>query len=64
MPASCFFVPHSSSPPARRILVVDDDEGLLILMAEALREEKYEVFTATSARDAQESLAAQPPDVN
>jgi signal transduction histidine kinase len=56
-------VPSSSSPPARRILVVDDDEGLLILMAEALREEKYEVFTATSAREAQESLAAQTPDL-
>ena len=53
----------ASSSPARQILVVDDDEGLLILMAEALREEKYEVFTAASARAARESLAAHTPDL-
>jgi signal transduction histidine kinase len=56
-------MPSSSSLPARQILVVDDDEGLLILMAEALREEKYEVFTATSARGARGALAAHTPDL-
>jgi len=46
-----------------RILVVDDDEGLLILMAETLRGEGYEVATAASARAAEESLDEQVPDL-
>jgi len=45
------------------VLVVDDDEGLLILMAESLGAEGYDVTTATSARAAREALAAQPPDL-
>lgn len=35
-----------------RILVVDDDEGLLVLMAELLRGEGYEVLTADSGAGA------------
>ena len=45
------------------ILVVDDDEGLLILMAETLRAEGYEVATATSAQAAGEALSQQRPDL-
>lgn len=45
------------------ILVVDDDEGLLILMAETLRAEGYEVVTATSAQSAGEALGRRRPDL-
>lgn len=45
------------------ILVVDDDEGLLILMAEALRAEGYEVATAESAQKARAALKASSPDL-
>lgn len=48
---------------APSILVVDDDEGMLILMAEALRAEGYEVATAESAREAQISLKSHAPDL-
>ena len=51
------------SPPARRILVVDDDEGLLILMAETLRDEGHEVATADSASSAREALERSTPDL-
>jgi signal transduction histidine kinase len=44
-------------------LVVDDDEGLLVLMAEALRDEGYEVDTALSCRDALDRLQAAVPDL-
>jgi PAS domain S-box-containing protein len=50
-----------AQPP--RILVVDDDEGLLILMAEALRTEGYEISTAESGTAALTRLAEQPPDL-
>lgn len=52
-----------SPPPSRRILVVDDDEGLLILMAETLREHGYEIATAGSAMAARESLDHGKPDL-
>jgi signal transduction histidine kinase len=45
------------------VLVVDDDEGLLILMAEALRNEHYDVTTAGSAKEARRVLAMRPPDL-
>lgn len=48
-------------PPS--ILVVDDDEGMLILMAEALRAEGYEVATAESAKNARTRLKAHAPDL-
>lgn len=48
-------------PPS--ILVVDDDEGLLILMAESLRAEGYEVATADSARAARAWLKEHTPDL-
>ena len=47
----------------KSILVVDDDEGLLILMAETLRGEGYEVATADSAKSARASLERCTPDL-
>jgi signal transduction histidine kinase len=44
-------------------LVVDDDEGLLILMAEALVAENYNVATARSAQAAREWLGRYRPDL-
>lgn len=49
--------------PTPRILVVDDDEGLLILMAEALVAENYDVATARSAQAAREWLGRYRPDL-
>jgi signal transduction histidine kinase len=49
--------------PRARILVVDDDEGLLILMAEALRADGYDVVTAGSGQAALRWLAGQTPDL-
>jgi signal transduction histidine kinase len=45
------------------ILVVDDYEGLLILMAEALRADSYEVATANSAKNARAWLREHTPDL-
>ena len=53
----------SLPPPRSKILVVDDDEGLLLLMAEVLREDGHEVGTASSGRAALESLGANRPDL-
>jgi signal transduction histidine kinase len=54
-------VAETSQP--KRVLVVDDDEGLLILMAEALRAEGYEVATASSAKTARAWLDKHTPDL-
>ncbi len=54
-------MPASAKVP--RILVVDDDDGLLILMAETLRGEGYEVDTATSAHAAEQALARRVSDL-
>ena len=54
-------VPASEKPA--RLLVVDDDEGLLILMAETLRAEGYEVATAASAKSARTELDLGEPDL-
>ena len=53
---------RESTQPAS-ILVVDDDEGLLILMAETLRGEGYDVTTATSAQTASDALTRRTPDL-
>jgi signal transduction histidine kinase len=53
----------AAEPTAPRVLVVDDDEGLLVLMAEALRAEQFEVTTAPSARAARAALDRRPPDL-
>lgn len=52
-----------ASPPAPAILVVDDDQGLLILMAETLRAEGYEVFEADSGAAALTRLGERIPDL-
>lgn len=46
-----------------RILIVDDDEGLLILMAEALRDADHDVATAASGRAALRWLETHTPDL-
>lgn len=51
------------SSPASRLLVVDDDEGMLVLMAETLRAEGYEVATAATGRAALEWLDSHTPDL-
>jgi signal transduction histidine kinase len=51
-----------TAEPAR-ILIVDDDEGLLVLMAEALRNEGHEVATAASGAAALRWLAKRTPDL-
>ncbi len=53
----------SISHPRASLLVVDDDEGLLILMAETLRDTGHEVTTVSSARAARDRLAETQPDL-
>jgi signal transduction histidine kinase len=52
-----------SHPATAKVLIVDDDEGLLILMADALSGDGYEVATAKSGRAALEGLASRVPDL-
>jgi signal transduction histidine kinase len=54
-------MPATRSP--EHILIVDDDEGMLILMAEALRAERYAVATAHSGSAALEAMVRQVPDL-
>ncbi len=51
-----------AAKPAK-ILIVDDDEGLLLLMAEALETEGYEVATASSGAAALGWLQRNTPDL-
>jgi len=53
----------AASTTGARILVVDDDEGMLLLMAEALRAEHYEVATAHSAKSARTWLEQAMPEL-
>ena len=53
----------SPSDQRSQILVVDDDEGLVLLMAETLRADGYEVTTADSGRIALQWLGAHTPDL-
>jgi signal transduction histidine kinase len=53
----------AAESPAPRVLVVDDDEGLLVLMAETLRSENFEVATAESAKTARAWLEGNTPDL-
>jgi signal transduction histidine kinase len=50
-----------STPP--QILLVDDDEGILMLMADALRVEGYDVGTANSGHTALQRLTEKTPDL-
>lgn len=49
--------------PRPRIMVVDDDEGMLVLMAESLRAEGYEVVAVDSAEHAKAALKKIVPDL-
>jgi len=49
--------------PLVRLLVVDDDAGLVALMADALRDEGYEVTTARSGAEALDRLERAAPDL-
>lgn len=51
------------SPAPAHVLIVDDDEGLLILMADVIREAGYRVATARSGHEARLYLAEQRPDL-
>jgi DNA-binding response OmpR family regulator len=48
---------------ARRILLVDDDAGLLVVLAEQLSEDGYEVATARDGQEAVRRLEAGWPDL-
>src|SRR4051812_2425768 len=45
------------------VLVVEDDARVAAVIADQLREEQYEVLTARTAKEAQASIRARPPDV-
>ncbi len=47
----------------RRILIVDDDPGLLVVLAEQLRDDGYEVMTARDGLEALRRLEAGWPDL-
>jgi two-component system, OmpR family, KDP operon response regulator KdpE len=47
----------------RRILLVDDDPGLLVVLAEQLRDDGYEVTTARDGQEALRRLEAGWPDL-
>lgn len=53
---------NRAASPAH-ILIVDDDEGLLLLMAESVREAGHKVATAASGRAAREWLNTHRPDL-
>jgi two-component system, chemotaxis family, chemotaxis protein CheY len=47
----------------QHVLVVEDDAGLLNVVSAFLREERFEVDTAATGREALESIERQPPSV-
>lgn len=47
----------------KKILVVDDEENIRLLYEEELKEEGYEVITASNGREALESVKAHHPDL-
>lgn len=53
----------ASERTKERVLIVDDDEGLLILMAEALRDAEFDVATAKSGAAALEAMKRRRPDL-
>jgi DNA-binding response OmpR family regulator len=56
-------VPGQYGRPAPRILIVDDDPGLLVLLAEQLRSDGFEVQTARDGEEALRRLASGWPDL-
>jgi two-component system response regulator ResD len=53
----------SVAPPAARILLVDDDPNLLVVLAEQLRDDGFEVATARDGVEALRRLDAGWPDL-
>jgi CheY-like chemotaxis protein len=47
----------------KKILVVDDEENIRLLYEEELKEEGYEVITASNGREGLESVKAYNPDL-
>ncbi len=47
----------------KTILVVDDDDNIRMLLEDELREEGYNVLTATNARDALKMVESEPLDL-
>jgi len=47
----------------KRILVADDEMSIRLLYSEELREEGYEVFTASNGKEALEVVAKEPLDL-
>jgi two-component system, response regulator, stage 0 sporulation protein F len=47
----------------KRILVADDEMSIRLLYSEELREEGYEVFTASNGREALEVVQKEPLDL-
>jgi DNA-binding response OmpR family regulator len=56
-------VPGQYGRPAPRILIVDDDPGLLVLLAEQLRSDGFEVQTARDGEEALRRLSSGWPDL-
>jgi DNA-binding response OmpR family regulator len=52
-----------TEPRQQRILLVDDDPNLLVVLAEQLRDDGYEVATARDGAEAMRRLAAGWPDL-
>ncbi len=56
-------VPGAPGGSAPRILIVDDDPGLLVLLAEQLRDDGYEIMTARDGNEALRRLQTSWPDL-
>ena len=56
-------VPGGPGGTAPRILIVDDDPNLLVLLAEQLRSDGYEIATARDGEEALRRLQASWPDL-
>jgi DNA-binding response OmpR family regulator len=56
-------VPGPYGRPAPRILIVDDDPGLLVLLADQLRNDGFEVQTARDGEEALRRLSTGWPDL-
>ena len=62
-PAMLSGVPGGPGGTAPRILIVDDDPNLLVLLAEQLRSDGYEIATARDGEEALRRLQASWPDL-
>ncbi len=61
---AAYFTMRDSLPDIKaKIVVIDDDRNILELTALILSRRGYQVFTATTARDGMEIIAAQAPEL-